>query len=150
MDMSEKKEKINVLFICTGNSCRSQMAQGWARHLKDDVIEAYSAGTMPCVVSSRAAEAMAEAGVDISGHTSKHIDDLAGIEFDYIITLCDSAKHSCPAFPASVKVIHHSFFDPTSLIGTPEQVKSAFRQTRDEIKQFIETLPETLGAEDNE
>jgi len=96
--MSEAKEKIKVLFLCTGNACRSQMAEGWARHLKSDVIEAYSGGVWPVGVSSRAMQVMAEAGVDISSHTSDHVDDLMEIDFDYVITLCDNARERCPIF----------------------------------------------------
>jgi arsenate reductase len=99
MAMVNRKEKIMVLFLCTGNSCRSQMAQGWARHLKDNVIDAYSAGIQPAGVSSRAVKAMAEVGIDISCQTSKHVDELAGIDFDYVVTLCDYAKEHCPVFP---------------------------------------------------
>lgn len=88
--MSETNEKIKVLFLCTGNSCRSQIAEGWARHLKGNVIDAYSAGVRPFGVSSRAIKVMAESGVDISMHKSKHVDEFSGIDFDYVVTLCDN------------------------------------------------------------
>lgn len=144
MSSSSEKEKLKVLFLCTGNSCRSQMAEGWARHLKSDVIEAYSAGVWPAGVSSRAAAVMAEAGVDISSQTSKHVDDLLGIDFDYVITLCGNAREQCPVFGGKVRLVHVPFEDPTMLMGTPEQAMAAFRQTRDEIRTFVETLPESL------
>lgn len=137
-------KKLNVLFLCTGNSCRSQIAEGWARYLKSDVIEAFSAGVCPVGVNELAIEVMAEAGVDISNQRSKHIEDFAGIDFDYIITVCDHAREVCPVFPADCKMIHRSFADPSFLIGTREQVLKAFRKTRDEIKAFIQTMPESL------
>ena len=96
--MDSHKENLKVLFLCTGNACRSQMAEGWARHLKSDIIEAYSAGTWPVGVSSRAIQVMAEAGVDISDHTSKYVYTFLDMDFDYVITLCDHAKEQCPAF----------------------------------------------------
>jgi arsenate reductase len=139
-----KKEKLNILFLCTGNACRSQMAEGWAKKLKGDCIEAFSAGITPAGVSSRAAKVMAEAGVDISGQSSKHIDDLAGIDFDYVITLCDNAREGCPVFGGKIKLIHKPFADPTFLIGDEEVIMNAFRKTRDEIRDFILTLPNSL------
>ena len=141
--MPENK-KIKILFLCTGNSCRSQMAQGWTEFLKDDCIEAYSAGILPCYVHPIAIEVMAEAGVDISNYSSKHIDDLVGVEFDYIITLCDHANEHCPILGGRTKRIHHSFTDPAATIGTIENVMDAFRKTRDTIRAFVETLPNSL------
>jgi len=137
-------KKIKVLFLCTGNSCRSQMAQGWAEFLKSDSINAYSAGIVPCYVHPKAVEVMAETGVDISNYSSKHIDDLAGIKFDYVITLCDSANELCPVLPGRTKHIHHSFTDPAATTGATEDIMNAFRKTRDQMKTFIETLPESL------
>lgn len=142
--MSETKEKIKVLFLCTGNACRSQMAEGWARHLKSDVIEAYSAGVWPAGVSSRAIQVMAEAGVDISSQTSDHVDDFKTIDFDYVITLCDNAREQCPVFPGNARMIHRAFDDPTFVMGSEEVITAAFRRTRDEIRAFVETLPESL------
>jgi len=132
------------LFLCTGNSCRSQIAEGWARHLKGDVIEAFSAGITPVRVNETAIEVMAEAGVDISGHTSKHAEDLMGLDFDYVVTVCDNAKEHCPVFPGKCKMIHRSFADPSFLIGARQQLLNAFRRTRDQIKAFIETMPDSL------
>ncbi len=146
--MTETHEKIKILFLCTGNACRSQMAEGWARHLKSDVIDAYSAGIRPIGVSSRAIRIMAEAGVDISNHTSKHIDDLSGIEFDYVITLCENAAQNCPIFPGKAKVIHKPFHDPYFATGSDEHVMSEFRKVRDQIKDYIKTLPESLVKEE--
>ena len=141
------KRKLKILFLCTGNACRSQMAQGWARHMKGDCIEAYSAGVTPIGVSTKAIEVMAEAGVDISGHTSKHVNDLLGIDFDYVITLCDYAREVCPVFQGDVKMIHRRFDDPYFAEGTTDEILAEFRQVRDEIKSFVQTLPDSL--EDN-
>lgn len=140
-------EKLKVLFLCTGNSCRSQMAEGWARHLKGDIIEAFSAGVNPVNVSQRAIKVMAQAGVDISNHRSKHVDELAGLDFDYVVTVCDSAKEHCPFFPNARKMIHKSFADPANASGTDEQVMAEFRRVRDEIKAFVEAMPQILEKE---
>jgi arsenate reductase len=142
--MSEPKEKIKVLFLCTGNACRSQIAEGWARHLKRDIIDAYSAGIHPIGVSSRAIKVMAEAGVDISMHTSKHVDELINVDFDYVVTLCDNAAENCPVFSGKAKIIHKPFEDPYFATGTEEQIMAEFRKARDKIKTFIETIPESL------
>jgi arsenate reductase len=142
--MSESGEKKRILFLCTGNACRSQMAEGWAGHLKSDVIEAYSAGVWPAGVSSRAIRAMGEAGVDISSHKSQHVDEFAQIKFDYVITLCDNAREQCPLFAGDVKLVHRAFNDPVMMRGTDDQIIAAFRKTRDEIRAFVETLPESL------
>ena len=138
------KKKLNVLFLCTGNSCRSQMAETWARHLKGDAIEAFSAGITPVRVNQIAVEVMAEAGVDISKQISKHVSGLAGIDFDYVVTVCDNAKEHCPVFPRKCRMVHKSFADPSFLTGTREEILNAFRKTRDEIKAFIETMPQSL------
>ena len=142
--MSEVEDKIKVLFLCTGNSCRSQIAEGWARHLKGDVIEVFSAGISPARLNEMAVEVMSEAGVDISKQRAKHVGDLFGIDFDYVITLCDHANEYCPVFPRRTKHVHRSFPDPSFLPGTRDEVMAAFRKTRDDIKAFIETLPEGL------
>jgi len=141
------EEKIKILFLCTGNACRSQMAEGWARHIKGDIIDAYSAGISPAGLSSRAVEVMDEAGVDISQQYSKCINDLQGIDFDYVITLCDNARELCPVFPDSVKMFHNGFDDPSFIIGSEHEIMTAFRKTRDRIRSFIETLPESLKKE---
>jgi len=142
--------RLKVLFLCTGNSCRSQMAEGWARHLKGDVIEAYSAGIEPKGVDPRAVKAMAEAGIDISRQQSKSTVDLGDLEFDYVITLCDDAQQSCPFFPAKTAIIHHGFNDPPALARDArdeEEAMSYYRRVRDEIKAYIETMPGSLDAE---
>lgn len=141
--------KLKVLFLCTGNSCRSQMAEGWARNLKGFAMEAYSAGTKAQGLNPLAVKAMAEAGVDISGHTSKNVVDLLNFEFDYVITVCDNARESCPLFPGKVKVIHRSFEDPPHLAEgakTEEEAMRHYRRVRDEIRDYILTLPEMLIA----
>jgi arsenate reductase len=147
--MIDNQKKIKILFLCTGNSCRSQMAEGWVNHLKSDVIEAYSAGVRPIGVSSKAIKTMAEAGVDISNHTSKHIDDLKGINFDYVITLCDNAARNCPVFTGKAKVIHKPFKDPYFAIGNEEQVMEEFRKVSEQIKDFVKTLPDSLENSEN-
>lgn len=152
--MKRDNEKIRVLFLCTGNSCRSQMAEGWTRHLKGDLLEAYSAGTAPHGLNSLAVKAMKEAGVDISGQQSKHIDAFAGQKFDYLITVCDSANESCPIFPGAARRIHVDFQDPPKLAAnakTEEEALQYYRRVRDEIRVFVESLPEgfsTSGGKD--
>ncbi len=138
---------LKILFLCTGNSCRSQMAEGWARKLKGDVIEAYSAGTSANGLDPNAVKAMAEAGVDISTQTSKTVADLATREFDYVITVCSDADQNCPIFPGKAVRLHHGFDDPPRLARaakTPEEALSHYRRVRDEVKDFITTLPESL------
>jgi arsenate reductase len=138
---------LRVLFLCTGNSCRSQMAEGWARALKGDVIEPYSAGTRPKEVDPLAVRVMAEAGIDISGQQSKSLDSLKHIRFDYVITLCDDANEQCPFFPGARKTVHAGFDDPPALVpegGTEEETLAVYRRVRDEIKAFVEALPGSL------
>jgi len=137
-----------VLFLCTGNSCRSQMAEGWARHLKSDVIEPYSAGIETHGLNPRAVAAMAEAGVDISRHRSTHVDELAGVDFDYVVTVCSHAHESCPVFPGPAKVVHVGFDDPPALVrgaATEEEAMAPYRRVRDEIRAFVAMLPKALG-----
>ena len=141
------QRKIKVLFLCTGNSCRSQMAEGWARALKSDVIEPYSAGIETHGMNPNAVKVMAEAGVDISGQRSKHVDELEGIEFDYVVTVCDNAHESCPLFPGKTKVLHKGFDDPPRLAkdaATEEEALDSYRRVRDEIRKFVESLPDSL------
>ena len=138
---------LRVLFLCTGNSCRSQMAEGWARKLKPNIIEPYSAGTDPHGVNPLAAKVMKEAGVDISAQTSKHVDAFRTEDLDYVITVCDSAHEICPVFPAGVKTLHAGFEDPPRLAAGAASESEAllhYRRVRDEIKAFIEKLPEGL------
>jgi arsenate reductase len=140
-------ERIKVLFLCTGNSCRSQMAEGWARALRAETVEAYSAGTNPHGMNRLAIEAMREVGVDISAHHSKHPDELAHIAFDFVVTVCDAAHESCPVFPGRAKVVHAGFDDPPRLAKGSKDHEEAlphYRRVRDEIKAYIETLPGAL------
>lgn len=144
-------QKIRILFLCTGNSCRSQMAEGWARALKGGVIEPYSAGIETHGLNPRAVRVMAEAGVDISAHRSKLVKELADIEFDYVVTVCGNAGESCPFFPGKTKVVHVGFDDPPRLAEecrTEEKKLDCYRRVRDEIRAFIETLPESLPGKE--
>ena len=142
--MCSDEGKIKVLFLCTGNSCRSQIAEGWARELKGNVIDAYSAGIRPIGVSSRAIKAMAEEGVDISMHKSQHVDEFSGIDFNYVVTLCDNAAENCPVFSGKTRIVHKPFDDPYFASGSEEQIMATFRKVRDDIRTFIETMPENL------
>ena len=138
---------LKILFLCTGNSCRSQMAEGWARALKPGVIEPFSAGTEPHGLNPLAVKVMKEVGVDISEQTSKHVDSLTDQNFDYVVTVCDSARESCPLFSGNAKIVHVGFDDPPRLAAdakTEDEALGHYRRVRDEIKGFIETLPEGL------
>src|SRR5215218_4817076 len=140
-------QKLKILFLCTGNSCRSQMAEGWARALKGDGIEPYSAGVEPHGMNALAIRAMREAGVDISSHRSKHADELKHVPFDYVVTVCDQAHETCPIFPGATKVVHIGFDDPPRLAQSAKSEDEAmqhYRRVRDEIKSFVQGLPETL------
>jgi arsenate reductase len=140
---------MKILFLCTGNSCRSQMAEGWARHLKSGVLEPYSAGIETHGLNPNAVKVMAEAGVDISGQRSKHLDELRDIEFHHVVTVCGHAHESCPVFPGRTKVTHVGFDDPPRLAKeatTQEEALSHYRRVRDEIRTFVETLPEALDS----
>lgn len=137
--------RMKILFLCTGNSCRSQMAEGWARHLKGDCIEPYSAGIETHGLNPNAVRVMAEAGVDISQHQSKLLDSLRDVPFDYVITVCGHANEHCPLFAGKTKVVHVGFDDPPRLAKeakTEQEALECYRRVRDEIRQFIEMLPE--------
>ena len=149
ISMSNERIKLNILFLCTGNSCRSQMAEGWARHLKANIIDAYSAGIRPIGVNSLAIKVMNEAGVDISMQQSQHLDDFSEINFDYVITLCDNAAESCPVFPGKAKVLHRPFEDPYFASGSEEEIMNTFRIVRDDIRKFIEAMPDNLKGSGN-
>ena len=141
--------KLKVLFLCTGNSCRSQMAEGWARALKGDAIKAYSAGIEKHGMNPYAVKVMAEAGVDISKHYSKTPQDIGPVQFDYVVTVCGHANESCPIFPGKTKVVHVGFEDPPKLtkdMPDGEGKLAVYRRVRDEIRKFVETLPEALAA----
>ncbi len=145
--MQEAKRKLKVLFLCTGNSCRSQMAEAWARHLQGDRIEPYSAGIEVHGLNPDAVRVMAEAGVDISQHRSKHLDEVRDIPFDYVVTVCDHAHENCPLFPGKAKVVHVAFDDPPRLARearSQEEALNIYRKVRDEIRRFVESLPDSL------
>jgi arsenate reductase len=148
MDASRvNSRKLNVLFLCTGNSCRSQMAQGWARALKENVIRAESAGVEPHGMNPLAVKVMAEAGVDISGQRSRHVDELKDIAFDYVVTVCDQAHESCPRFPGKTKIIHVGFDDPPRLAEDAKGEEEAigfYRRVRDEIRSFVTRIEDYL------
>lgn len=126
-----------ILVLCTGNSARSQMAEGLFRHYLGDQFEVHSAGTRPSRVRPEAIAVMAELGIDISGHWSKSVDEFLGREFAYIFTVCDNAKETCPVFPCKAERIHWSFEDPAAVEGDEETRLSSFRQIRDEIKKRV-------------
>ncbi len=146
------KEKLKVLFLCTGNSCRSQMAEGWTKTLKQDSIEVYSAGIEIHGLNPNAVKVMAEAGVDISNQESKHIDDFKEIPLDVVVTVCGHAHETCPYFPPRCKVIHVGFDDPPEMAkivsanggGEKEQL-DCYRKVRDEIKKFVEEIPDSFN-----
>ena len=136
--------KPKIIFLCTGNSCRSQMAEGWTRHLKGNIVEPYSAGVIAQGLNKRAVRVMKEKGVDISLHFSKDIESIIDISFDHVITVCSNAEQLCPVFPGKTHVTHVSFDDPPRLAKfakSEEEALSHFRRVRDEIRIFIETLP---------
>lgn len=143
----DQRKRLRILFLCTGNSCRSQMAEGWARALKSTEIEAYSAGIETHGLNPNAVRAMAEAGVDISGHKSQKLDEFMHLDFDYVITVCDRARETCPLFPGRAKVLHVGFDDPPRLAenaGSDDEAFGHYRRVRDEIRAFIESLPAGL------
>jgi arsenate reductase len=143
------RRKPKILFLCTGNSCRSQMAEGWTRRLKGEVLEPYSAGIDPRGVDPLAVRVMEEAGVDISGQRSKPLAELSGIAFDYVVTVCDHAREMCPVYPAGTKTAHRSFDDPPALArdaADEAEVLEIYRRVRDEIRAFVEGLPEAIAS----
>jgi arsenate reductase len=138
---------LKILFLCTGNSCRSQMAEGWARKLKGDVLEAYSAGVATHGMNPHAVAVMAEAGVDLATHHSKHVDALRDVAFDYVVTVCDNAAESCPVFRGNARVVHRPFDDPPRLArqaASEAEALEHYRRVRDEIRDYVRTLPEAL------
>jgi len=141
-------EKMKILFLCTGNSCRSQMAEGWARHLKGDIIDPYSAGIETHGLNPLAVKVMAEAGIDISNHISTNVTKFINMQFDYVITVCGHADENCPVFPRQTKKIHRGFDDPPKLAEnskTEEEALEHYRQVRDEIKNYVQSLPESIN-----
>lgn len=137
-------DKLNILFLCTGNSCRSQMAEGWARHLKSDLMNVYSAGIETHGLNPNAVTVMAESGVDISGQTSQNISEFSSISLDIVVTVCGHAHETCPIFPTGAKVVHVGFDDPPKMaleVDGEEEKLNCYRKVRDEIRAFVETLP---------
>ncbi len=132
--------KQSVLFLCTGNSCRSQMAEGWLRHLAGDRFDVASAGTHPVGLNPMAVEVMKEVGVDISSHHSKNMEEFKDQAFDVVITVCDQAKESCPLFPHARSLLHWSFEDPASATGTKEEQLKVFRRIRDQIVRRLQAF----------
>jgi arsenate reductase len=149
--MDETRRKLRILFLCTGNSCRSQMAEAFARHLRGDCIEPFSAGIEKHGLNPGAVTVMSEAGIDISSARSKTVDELAQETFDYVITICDSARETCPFFPAVKALVHRGFDDPPALEGTEEAAGdplAPYRRVRDEIREYVLTLPDSLPGRD--
>ncbi len=146
-----RDKQAKILFLCTGNSCRSQMAEGWARKLKSECFQTYSAGIETHGLNPRAVQVMAEAGVDISHQLSKLVDKFRGVDFNYIVTVCGHAYENCPIFPAGVKTFHVGFCDPPLMAAasdTEEAKLDCYRTVRDQIKDFIQTLPEALNRDE--
>jgi len=139
-------KKAKVLFVCTHNSARSQMAEGFLRHLGGDAFEAASAGTEPGALNPLAVEVMAEVGVDISGQRAKSVDDFVQQQFDYVITVCDDAKEACPFFPKAANRLHWNFPDPSQIIGSREERLAVFRQVRDGVKARVERFVASTTA----
>ncbi len=140
----------SVLFLCTGNSCRSQMAEGWAKSLHSESLDVYSAGIEKHGLNPNAVQVMSEAGVDISGQTSNTLDELSGVSIDLVITVCSHADQTCPAFPDGARVVHHGFDDPPKLAkeaANEEEAMSHYRRVRDEIREYVESeLPNVIAA----
>ncbi len=139
--------RLKVLFLCTGNSCRSQMAEGWTNHLKRDVIKCRSAGVETHGLNPLAVRVMAEAGVDISHHKSQLVDEFLGAPWDFVVTVCGHAHESCPFFPGKANVVHVGFDDPPALAQSETTEEAAlvhYRRVRDEIRAFVASLPESL------
>ena len=134
-------DKKRILILCTGNSARSQMAEGLLRHCAGGRFEVFSAGTRPSQVRPEAIAVMRELGIDISGHRSKSVDEFTGQSFDYVLTVCDNAKEGCPVFPGRSAMIHRSFEDPASINGSAEERLAVFRRVRDQLKQYLQDFP---------
>jgi arsenate reductase len=136
--MNDRKR---VLILCTGNSARSQMAEGLMRHDAGDRFEVASAGTKPTHVRAEAIAAMREVGIDISGHRSKSVEEFTGEHFDYVLTVCDNAREACPIFPGATTRVHHSFEDPAAVQGPEQERLAAFRRVRDQLRRYLSSFP---------
>ena len=134
-------DKSRVLILCTGNSARSQMAEGLLRHDAGDRFQVFSAGTKPSQIRPEAIAVMRELGIDISGQRSKSVDEFTGQSFDYVLTVCDNARESCPIFPGRSAMIHRNFEDPAALQGSEEERLALFRRVRDEMRQYLQDFP---------
>lgn len=134
-------KKQRVLILCTGNSARSQMAEGLLRHDAGDRFEVFSAGVKPSSVRPEAIAVMRELGIGLSGHRSKHVDEFAGQKFDYVLTVCDNARESCPVFPTATLTIHQNFTDPAVSSGPEAERLALFRAVRDQIREYLRTFP---------
>jgi arsenate reductase len=146
------EQKVKVLFLCVGNSCRSQMAEGWARRLLGERVEPYSAGVDPGALDLRAVAVMGESGVDISGHRAKPLSEVMHVPFDLVVTVCDRAQASCPLFPGPARVVHRGFDDPPRLAAGEASGTAAlahYRRVRDEIRTFVAKLDLAPGAGDD-
>lgn len=137
--------KERVLFLCTGNSARSQMAEGYLRHVAGDRFDVFSAGTRPAGLNPNAVQAMSDIGINIAGSRSKSVEEFAGQTFDYVFTVCDNAKEACPIFPGPGQRIHHSFEDPAA--ASAEQQRAAFRKVRDQISEWLREFLSSLGPQ---
>jgi len=149
--MNRRSPERRVLFLCTGNSCRSQMAEGWARHLWPSSIDVRSAGVKPGVLDPRAVRVMAEVGIDISNQRPKHTDEITNHPFDLVVTVCDHARETCRIFPGARRTVHQSFDDPPLLAASArseEEALSHYRRVRDEIRAFVEKMPDTAFMKD--
>jgi arsenate reductase len=135
-----------ILVLCTGNSCRSQMAHGYLQHFGKDKVAIYSAGVEIHGLNPFAVGIMSEDGIDISKNTSNHVDEYSNITFDYVITVCDNAKEACPFFPTQTKTIHHSFEDPSKASGTAKELIAEFRKVRNQIKEYSKSFIENLES----
>jgi arsenate reductase len=145
------EQKLKLLFLCTGNSCRSQMAEGWTRHLKGELIEAYSAGIETHGLNPHMVKVMAEVGVDVTSQKSENIRDFADTQLDVVVTVCGHAHETCPVFPANCKVVHSGFPDPPKMAkelaeqgASEDEQLECYRKVRDEIKSYVESLPNSL------
>jgi arsenate reductase (thioredoxin) len=143
LDKNKEMIKKKILVLCTGNSCRSQIAEGYLKHFAGEKAEVYSAGVETHGVNPRAIETMREDGIDISNHTSNNMDEYKKIDFDFLITVCDNAKERCPYFPSSAIKFHYNFPDPAKATGTEEEIKEQFRKVRDLIKSYCSNFIES-------
>jgi arsenate reductase len=137
-------DKKRILILCTGNSARSQMAEGLLRHDAGNRFEVFSAGTKPSHVRPEAIAVMHEIGIEISGHRSKSVDEFAGQDFDFVVTVCDHARESCPVFPGKTVAVHHNFEDPAAVQGSEEERIEAFRRVRDELRRYLSAFQSTI------